>query len=1200
MANTTNTTTRIKHVFGNVLKLAIPLTLRVVTLDDGDVVTTDYNYTPSSNYKVVVQFVNGPLKYELDATIRDSYIAVVEDKGTIPVGTYAIVVLCRDDNGDPRRFKQRCVLDVFDVTADAGIEVGIEFETQEWLLEGAIFLAVKGEDGLDGVGIESITTDETSVSGEYNQVTFHLTNGSSYTLNVRNGESTEQTLPANVVVDENYVHTDNNYTNTDKQKISNIDKLFGDVVYDRISRRLNFFRYGDQTHTTPLKSIDITDFVRDGRVSSFRIIDGNLTIKLNSDGGNEEFKIPILSIFNPNNYYTKEQVEDRFLDSGFMTKEDFVYEDSNNLKYGSAPEIVLTHIEGVSPYEEMNSRLFGTSDGHIKGYVGATGSQLFDYGLAPEGLVFLDKTSGLLYRWTGSSWQQVGGSSGGGSVEQVQADWEQTNTSAVDYIKNKPTIPAAQVQADWNQTTTTAPDYIKNKPTIPAAQIQADWTQTNTLADDYIKNKPTKVSDFTNDSGFTSNAGTITGITMNGASKGTSGVVDLGTVITAHQDISGKANASDVYTKTQTYNKDELDAMLDDIEAGDTIVVNSDGANIVDEHDNNSVLFAPSARQMKLMYENVMAIYNGLANTAFTNGKPTLDWIGSKTKYTLSYGTLTGCTADVAAGQVNEGGLRIKLTPTQASYAFTSVTVNSNSVTTTSADDGLGSVYIDIIVNGNIAVAATAISGWGIDFTDSTGCSISAAGAAIGQDLDTTITANEHFTLPSSITVKIGNTNVTHTYTRAQDNKTATLHIDAANITGDLTITCTAVEDAHVTIAISGSNFVVKQGNTQLSDGSKVYNSSAAQTLTIEPASGYKFSTLPSADKGTMTNNGPYEASSLEIGTSVSGTLTITATASALQTFSIDLSGLVGVTSSNAATSIQEGAPYSTTLSKTDASASGSVIVGTCTMANGTLTINGTVISANHVTGNIVISANIGVLPAKVHSFEYTPSYDGDNKRYLNDSVGDFWLYNKSDASLPAAYPSGSYGNVRSGKNESGATGYGSHRVLSAMESGTDFTVKVRHLVVVPSSSNPSLAYNSSQPKVQLYQSTALKWKKGQFQLILVASNGATNHSEMALQLGYGTGSAEKYALFNDVTTVVSSQNTYDYLLSFVASTQTATVYRVTLETGTVEKCGEKVVDEVLNCNMIAYVPSQNLNGLDIYNYAMSQSDIESEYSNNN
>lgn len=52
---------------------------------------------------------------------------------------------------------------------------------------------------------------------------------------------------------------------------------------------------------------------------------------------------------------------------------------------------------------------------------------------------------------------------------------------------------------------------------------------------------PTKVSDLTNDSGFTSNAGTITGITMNNTSKGTSGVVDLGTVVT---DVSGKEDTS--------------------------------------------------------------------------------------------------------------------------------------------------------------------------------------------------------------------------------------------------------------------------------------------------------------------------------------------------------------------------------------------------------------------------------------------------------------------------------------------------------------------------------------------------------------------------------------------------------------------------------------------------------------------------------
>lgn len=59
----------------------------------------------------------------------------------------------------------------------------------------------------------------------------------------------------------------------------------------------------------------------------------------------------------------------------------------------------------------------------------------------------------------------------------------------------------------------------------------------------------------TNPNGYTSNVGTITGIKMNGSSKGTSGVVDLGTVITAHQDISGK---QDKITSTNKLSADLL------------------------------------------------------------------------------------------------------------------------------------------------------------------------------------------------------------------------------------------------------------------------------------------------------------------------------------------------------------------------------------------------------------------------------------------------------------------------------------------------------------------------------------------------------------------------------------------------------------------------------------------------------------------
>lgn len=85
---------------------------------------------------------------------------------------------------------------------------------------------------------------------------------------------------------------------------------------------------------------------------------------------------------------------------------------------------------------------------------------------------------------------------------------------------------------------------LSNKPTIPTVNngtltIQKNGTTVQTFTANQSGNAtanitvPTKVSELTNDSGFTTNTGTITGIKMNGVSKGTSGVVDLGTVITA-------------------------------------------------------------------------------------------------------------------------------------------------------------------------------------------------------------------------------------------------------------------------------------------------------------------------------------------------------------------------------------------------------------------------------------------------------------------------------------------------------------------------------------------------------------------------------------------------------------------------------------------------------------------------------------------
>lgn len=83
---------------------------------------------------------------------------------------------------------------------------------------------------------------------------------------------------------------------------------------------------------------------------------------------------------------------------------------------------------------------------------------------------------GKTYGRKDRTWVEV---TGGEGEENVQSDWTQTDNTADDYIKNKPTIPAAQIQSDWSQTNDTSLDYIKNKPTIPTVNSNylKDWIE---------------------------------------------------------------------------------------------------------------------------------------------------------------------------------------------------------------------------------------------------------------------------------------------------------------------------------------------------------------------------------------------------------------------------------------------------------------------------------------------------------------------------------------------------------------------------------------------------------------------------------------------------------------------------------------------------------------------------------------------------
>ena len=141
----------------------------------------------------------------------------------------------------------------------------------------------------------------------------------------------------------------------------------------------------------------------------------------------------------------------------------------------------------------------------------------------------------------------TGGSGGGGDINVIES--VKVNGSALTPDANKAVnitaVPATIVTQD------TAHRFVSDSEKATwddkVSNVQADWNATSGLAQ--ILNKPTIPVAVTESTvsgwGFTKNTGTVTGVKINGTTKNpTSGVVDLGTVITSHQDISGKADKS--------------------------------------------------------------------------------------------------------------------------------------------------------------------------------------------------------------------------------------------------------------------------------------------------------------------------------------------------------------------------------------------------------------------------------------------------------------------------------------------------------------------------------------------------------------------------------------------------------------------------------------------------------------------------------
>ncbi len=150
-----------------------------------------------------------------------------------------------------------------------------------------------------------------------------------------------------------------------------------------------------------------------------------------------------------------------------------------------------------------------------------------------------------------------------------------TSASYNDLI-DTPIIPAAQLQSDWNQTDTGAKDYIKNKPTIPSktsdlvndsgyiTNAAVSPYATNTSLNNHINDNVKHItnaerttwnnkSDFSGDYDDLTNKPTIPVLPTNVSEFNN----DAG-YLTEHQDISGKANTSDLATVATSGDYDDL------------------------------------------------------------------------------------------------------------------------------------------------------------------------------------------------------------------------------------------------------------------------------------------------------------------------------------------------------------------------------------------------------------------------------------------------------------------------------------------------------------------------------------------------------------------------------------------------------------------------------------------------------------------
>lgn len=348
----------------------------------------------------------------------------------------------------------------------------------------------------------------------------------------------------------------------------------------------------------------------------------------------------------------------------------------------------------------------------------------------------------------------------------------------------------AQVQPDWNETNTESPAYIQNKPDVANAISvnQHSYVMNNNHAfvipDYYTKDEvDDKVANAVEGLG----GGSVESVTINGTNHTpTNGVVDLGTIV------GQQGPAGNTYLVDENF--DPVSMIINGLDESDgTVALSARQGKILKQAINT----------VQANLQAVVGALANMAFTSAKPTLTPIDWTGG-TFYATINKNLTGCNAtdNTTNGQIAEGSTYIAYLTLQTNYIIKTISVtNGKGQAVTYSLDGNTLTIENVVGTINISILAEEhivrhVTNRLLNMTSSN----SDTSIEQGESYSAQLSVDSGCTANGDVRVKIGNSYAYNEYDVSQGVENTSgityenglLTIPAAAITGDIEIIATA------------------------------------------------------------------------------------------------------------------------------------------------------------------------------------------------------------------------------------------------------------------------------------------------------------------------------------------------------------------------------------------------------------------------